>query len=83
MNKDTFLRVNDVVQLNPDTVKNKAFAGCFMTVSEPKSFGAQGYVQSLGPREEMGGAAYYRASFEEMELIGKAIWSLNRDEEDL
>ena len=38
----------DVVQLNPETVKNKMFAGCLMVVTEPKSWGAQGYVQALG-----------------------------------
>ena len=45
-----------------------------MIVAEPKSWGAQGYVQALGDREGGGGCAYYRASFEEMELVGKAEW---------
>jgi hypothetical protein len=61
-----------VVQLNPETFKNKMLAGCFMTVTEPKSFGAQGYVQTTGENEQMGGQAYYRASFEEMDFIGFA-----------
>jgi len=65
-----------VVQLNPETVKNKAFARCFMIVTEPKSFGTQGYVQALGTREEMGGQAYYRVTFEEMESIGFTHWTV-------
>jgi hypothetical protein len=70
------LSKGDVVQLAP-TVGNTAFAGCFMIVSEPKSFGAQGYVQALGTREEPGGQAYYRAKWEEMELVGKAVWAVD------
>lgn len=63
-----------VVQLNPETCKNPMLAGCFMTVTEPKSFGAQGYVQALGDNGAIGGQAYYRASFEEMEFIGFATF---------
>jgi len=70
------LEVGTVVQLNPQTVQNKAFSGCFMVVSEPKAFGAQGYVQALGTREEAGGQAYYRANFEEMEVVGRAQWAI-------
>lgn len=72
------LKVGEIVQLNPESVKNIAFAGCFMVVSEPREFGAQGYVQSLGTREEMGGQAYYRAGWDEMEPVGaRAVWSVN------
>ncbi|MGC4002838.1 MAG: hypothetical protein QM811_06790 [Pirellulales bacterium] len=38
-----------------------------MTVTEPKPWGAQGYVQSLGENGEIGGQAYYRATWGEME----------------
>lgn len=73
--KQTELKVGDIVQLNPETVGNKAFAACFMVVTEPKSWGAQGYVQALGEsRDNPGGQAYYRAQWEEMELVGKAEW---------
>ena len=68
------LNVGDVVQLNPETVKNKMFAGCMMTVTEPKKWGAQGYVQALGENGEPGGQAYYRANWDEMELVGVAQW---------
>lgn len=74
MNKQT-LKVGMVVQLNPETVRNQAFAACFMVVTEPKSFGAQGYVQGLGKdRESWGGQAFYSARWEEMEPIGMAEW---------
>jgi hypothetical protein len=68
------LAVGDLVQLDPFSTGNKMFAGCIMVVTEPKEFGAQGYVQSLGENEEMGGQAYYRAKWEEMEYVGHAEW---------
>ncbi|MFU2067686.1 hypothetical protein ACLQ9R_01285 [Bordetella hinzii] len=63
------LSVGDLVQLDPEEVGNPAFAACIMVVTEPKSWGAQGYVQAPGA-----GQAYYRAKHEEMELVGKAAW---------
>lgn len=69
----SFVQVGDVVQLSP-TVGNPMFACCMMTVTEPKEWGAQGYVQALGEKGGPGGQAYYRAKWEEMELVGKAVW---------
>lgn len=60
----------DVVQLNEKT-GNAMLMYCFMTVTEPKGFGAMGYVQVTGSNGEPGGQAYYRAKFEEMDYIGK------------
>lgn len=71
--EESKLESGSVVQLSPQ-VGNPAFAGCFMIVTELKDFGAQGFIQSLGTRETPGGQAYYRAKFEEMEPIGKAVW---------
>ena len=68
------LKGGQLVQLNPETVRNKMFAACIMVVTEPKSFGAQGYVQGLGENGEPGGQAYYRATWEEMEIVGVAEW---------
>lgn len=68
------LEIGDVVQLSPDSCRNPMFGGCFMTVTEPKKFGAQGYVQALGENGEMGGQAYYRAKWEEMEFVGSAVF---------
>lgn len=65
----------DIVQLNPETTRNRMFAGCLMVVTEPKNFGAQGFVQALGENGEPGGQAYYRARWEELEQTGgKAQW---------
>ena len=73
-----------VVQLNPETVRNRAFAGCFMTITEPKPWGAKGYVQALGEnRDHMGGQAYYRAQWDEMEPIGMAIWQIHYPKDEI
>lgn len=68
------LKEGQLVQLNPETVKNPMFAGCIMCITEPKMWGAQGYVQALGQNGEPGGQAYYRANWEEMEPVGFAEW---------
>lgn len=71
------LEAGDLVQLNPELVGNKAFAACIMVVTEPKEWGAQGYVQALGEKNsEPGGQAFYRAQWPEMELVGRAEWML-------
>lgn len=75
MKPGTILEPGDVVQLDPDACRNRMFAACMMTITEPKAFGAQGFVQALGENGEMGGRAYYRAQWEEMELVGKAVWA--------
>lgn len=62
----------DVVQLNEKT-GNPMLMYCFMTVSESKSFGAMGYVQCTGRDGKPGGQAWYRAKYEEMDYIGKAV----------
>lgn len=73
----TTLEVGQVVQLSPETCRNKMFGGCMMTVTEPKSWGAQGYVQALGEDGKMGGQAYYRANWEEMEHVGYAVFMVD------
>lgn len=73
------LRVGDVVQLDPAAhvaPKTGFFGGCFMLVTEPKPWGAQGFIAMPGARGEVPGAAYYRAKWEEMELVGRATWTL-------
>ncbi len=67
------LEAGDVVQLGPET-RNQMLAFCMMTVTEPKAFGAQGYVQSLGVDGKPGGQAYYRAEWNEMEFVGRSVW---------
>lgn len=73
MEKDD-LKPGFLVQLNPYSVDNIMFAGCIMVVTEPKEWGAQGYVQGLGENQLPGGQAYYRAKWEEMEFVGTAVW---------
>ena len=77
------LKSREIVQLNPHTVKNTMFGGCLMVVTELKSWGAQGYVQALGSGGQIGGQAYYRASWDEMEETGGiAPWSPRDGEEE-
>lgn len=64
------LQEGEIVQLSPESCRNPMFAGCLMVITEPKGFGAQGYVQSLGENGKPGGAAFYRARWEEMEPTG-------------
>lgn len=68
------LDVGQLVQLNPETVSNPMFAACIMVVTEPKPWGAQGYVQALGEDGKPGGQAYYRAKWDEMEEVGFSQW---------
>ena len=72
----TTLQHGQIMQLSPEATRNRAFAGCLFIVTEPKSWGAQGYVQSLGSdRDSVGGQAYYRATWEEMEPTGgQSVW---------
>lgn len=72
--KQQELREGQLVQLNPETCRNPMFAACIMTVTEPKPWGAQGYVQALGQDGGPGGRAYYRALWDEMEPVGQAEW---------
>jgi hypothetical protein len=65
------LRVGDVVQISPETPSK--FRGCFMLVTEPKSWGAQGFI-AIPYGEDMPGNAYFRCKWEDMEYIGPAVW---------
>lgn len=73
MKEGTVLKVGDLVQLSPGT-GNQMLAECIMVVTEPKSWGAVGYVQCPGQDGQKGGQAYYRAPWAEMEVVGIAYW---------
>ena len=65
--------------------KRPEYTGCFLVVTEPKPFGAQGYF--LSPYEGVGlvrfkGVAYLRVKFEEVEYVGKAPLVLQREKEE-
>lgn len=60
------LEVGDIVQIAPE--HDPLFGGKLMIVSDPKAFGAQGYVDTFE------GRAYYRVAFENMEYCGHVEW---------
>lgn len=61
------LKKGDVIQLNPKTVHNETFAGCFMVVEQPKTWGCVGVI--ILPK---GRLAPYRSAWVEMEFIGRS-----------
>ncbi len=83
------LKLGDVVQIDPE--HDDVFGGCFMLVTEPKDWGAQGFVHALPGYDDKGettegGRAYYRCEFEDMEYVGRAEWvprdDMSTDDED-
>lgn len=66
----------DIVRLDPQNTRNPMFSACLMIVTEVKSWGVQGYVQSLGSDGNPGGQAYYRANWDEFVKVGHAEWSI-------
>ncbi len=66
------LVAGDVVQISPTTLKDGFFAGCFMMVTEPKSWGAQGFIAIPGNRGTNPKEAYYRVKWDDMEYVGRA-----------
>lgn len=66
---------NDVIQIDP--AHDEMFGGCFMIVTEPKSWGAQGYCQAPGES----GQAFYRLKFENGVRIGSAEWIIDTEDE--
>lgn len=68
-----------LVQIDPEKARNPMFAGCIMAVTESKPWGVQGYVQALGENGRPGGQAYYRAHFDEIEIVGRAEWIVCED----
>lgn len=62
------IAVHDIVQVNP---AKEVFGGCMVVVTEVKTWGIQGYVQSAG----VPGQQFIRLKFEEIENTGgKAVW---------
>ena len=69
------LAPGDVVQIDPE--HDERFGGCFMQITEPKSWGAQGFVRVPG-----GGNAYYRVPANAMTRIGRAEWVIPEPQDD-
>lgn len=62
-------RINDVVQIDP--ASDEKFGGCFMIITEVKTWGAKGYITVPG----FTGLAYYNCNNKNMIFIGVAAWS--------
>lgn len=71
-----YLQVGDVVQIDPK--HDETFGGCFMIVTEPKEWGAQGYCSAPGKD----GRYYYRCPHSAMDLIGHAAWVQEGDKHE-
>jgi len=64
------VKVGDIVQVAPN---KEMFGACMVVVTELKSWGIQGYVQSAG----VPGQQYIRLKADEFEPTGgKAVWVL-------
>lgn len=72
------LTVGEIVQINPNACGGtEKFGACLMVVTEPKSFGAQGYVKNAGNS----GLAFIRVEFKDMEpTSGKVEWMIGEGE---
>ena len=77
MNKNDLGACN-VVQIDPQNKTNPMFGGCFLIITEVKDWGVMGYVQSLGEDMKIGGQAYIRLKWEDIEPVGEATWMLDR-----
>lgn len=75
MERNAPLEEGDVVQLAP-SVGEPMIACCMMTVASLTPFGAHGYVHLVGQDNAPGGILYCSARWEDMELVGKAVWTI-------
>ena len=65
---ETTAQEGDIVQVNPE---KDTFGACMVVVTEVKSWGIQGYVQSAG----VSGQQYIRLKYEDIEYTGgRAVW---------
>lgn len=72
---DERIQPGSVVQIDPIVAENNGFFGaCYMTVTERKAFGAQGYIMIPEYRGQIPKQAHYRAKWEEMVYIGESEW---------
>lgn len=68
------LEVGDVIQLRPDYPGG--FGGMLVVVTEPKSWGCQGYLMAFHDFDAVRfqGKAFVRPRFENFEFVGKIQW---------
>lgn len=65
------VKINQVVQINPNSHNFNCFSGCFLVVTEIKNFGVQGYIQLVGTGDEVGGAAYLRVGWDDIKALNE------------
>lgn len=70
---DTPLQVGDVVQIDPET-PDCFFRGCFMLVTEVRSWGAIGFIAIPASRSELPAQAWFRCETARLKRIGPAPW---------
>lgn len=73
------LKVGEIVQLNPESNRGTEwFGACLMVVTDPKPWGAMGYVKNAGTS----GLAYIRVKWEDMEPTGgMVVWAASSESE--
>lgn len=73
------LEIGSVVQVSP-SLSDSFFPACFMTVTEVRHWGVQGYVMVPESRTVSPSVAYYRALWEDIELVGRSAWMAQTSE---
>jgi len=70
------LEIGDVLQINPT---HSEFGGMLLVVTEPKDWGAQGYLMSYYDfyAVRYNNKAFLRVKFEDMEYVGGLQWMPN------
>ena len=76
------LKRGDVVQISPENDINGAFGGCLLVVTEAKQSLVMGYVQALGSDRELGGQAFIRLPWDQVEFVGRATWIIQTGEDE-
>lgn len=75
------LKRGDVVQLNPElhsAYKGKRLAGLFLVVNESDAGGVRGYVLVPGKGDKAWPTPEgIRVTWEEIEYVGKSVWTLD------
>lgn len=67
------LKFGDILQLDPNV---EDFGGMLLVVTDPKEWGAQGYLMSAYTFEayKFDGRAFLRVKFEDVEYCGHLAW---------
>ena|ERR1700690_832419 len=82
------LQVGDICQIRPEYgqigQRSHIFGGMLLVVTEPKTWGAMGYLMSPYNFEatKYKGRAYLRVKFEDMEYVGRLEWILDDKESE-